>query len=203
MENVPFIDDLPIKVVFFHSFLYVDQEMKQLPFYESHPRWWQINPSYGTLVGKYGIVWSKRHPPFILNTLHPFGPKYSSSSSKSRGGLRAQRGEWWFFSSRNGPSAFHPHQSHKAPKKVDCVGWCRMSYVPPWFSTLEMCDLTIINLTHLFWTETQDLGSLVRSEWCTNTIQKLAAFASSVLQENAQLRPGPWEWQVSRLEAII
>lgn len=31
-------------------------------------------------------------------------------------------------------------------------------------------------------------GSLVRSEWCTNTIQKLAAFASSVLQENAQLR---------------
>lgn len=35
---------------------------------------------------------------------------------------------------------------------------------------------------------TASSSSLVRSEWCTNAIQKLATFASSVLQENAQLR---------------
>ena len=38
-----------------------------------------------------------------------------------------------------------------------------------------------------------NLGSLVRSEWCTNAIQKLATFASSVLRENAQLRQEPWD----------
>lgn len=45
---------------------------------------------------------------------------------------------------------------------------------------------------------TESSGSLVRSEWCTNTIQKLAAFASSVLQENAQLR-----WNVELAQAKV